>query len=64
MRAVAMTVAGLAAIAVILWLDRVTPNYYSFEIFYVIPILAVTLLSGAVAGGVTGVVAAARIGIT
>ena len=54
-----MTVAGLAAIAVILWLDRVTPNYYSFEIFYVIPILAVTLLSGAVAGGVTGVVAAA-----
>ncbi len=57
-RATAVTVAGLAAIAVILWLDRVTPNYYSFEIFYMVPILAVTLLGGSIAGGLTGVVAA------
>jgi signal transduction histidine kinase len=41
-----------------LWIDRVTPNQFSFEIFYVIPILAVTLLGGTVAGGLTGVVAA------
>jgi len=58
MRAIVVAVVGLAAIAVILWLDRVTPNYYSFEIFYIIPILAVTVLGGAVAGGVIGVVAA------
>jgi hypothetical protein len=57
-RASALTAAGLLAIAVILWLDRVTPNYYSFEIFYVIPILAVTLLAGAIAGGLTGIAAA------
>src|SRR4029079_6137886 len=56
-RALAIT-AGLLAIAVILWLDRVTPNYYSFEIFYVIPILAVTLIGGSVAAGRTGAVAA------
>jgi signal transduction histidine kinase len=56
-RALAIT-AGLLAIAVILWLDRVTPNYYSFEIFYVIPILAVTLIGGALAGSLTGVAAA------
>lgn len=58
MRASALTVTGLLAIAVILWLDRVTPNYYSFEIFYVIPILAVTLLGGSIAGALTGVAAA------
>lgn len=58
LRASALTAAGLLAIAVILWLDRVTPNYYSFEIFYVIPILAVTLLGGSIAGGLTGVIAA------
>lgn len=58
LRASALTAAALLAIAVILWLDRVTPNYYSFEIFYVIPILAVTLLGGSLAGGLTGVVAA------
>jgi signal transduction histidine kinase len=57
-RAAAVTTAGLAAIAIILWLDRVTPNSYSFEIFYVIPILAVTLLGGSTAGGLTGVIAA------
>ena len=57
-RVAGVTLAGLAAIAVILWLDRVTPNYYSFEIFYVIPILAVTLLGGSVAGGVAGFLAA------
>ncbi|HSW95733.1 MAG TPA: HAMP domain-containing sensor histidine kinase [Patescibacteria group bacterium] len=57
-RASALTAAGILAIAVILWLDRVTPNYYSFEIFYVIPILAVTLLGGSVAGGLTGSAAA------
>ena len=58
LRTSALTAAGLLAIAVILWLDRVTPNYYSFEIFYVIPILAVTLLGGSVAGGLTGGIAA------
>jgi signal transduction histidine kinase len=57
-RAAALTVAGLAVIALILWLDRVTPNYYSFEIFYLIPVLAVTLSAGRVAGGVSSVVAA------
>ena len=58
LRTSALTAAGLLAIALILWLDRVTPNYYSFEIFYVIPILAVTLLGGSVAGGLTGGIAA------
>lgn len=57
-RASGLTVLAVLAIAVILWLDRVTPNYYSFEIFYVIPIIAVTLLAGSVAGGLTGVAAA------
>ena len=41
---------GVAAIGLILWLDRVTPNEYSFEIFYVIPLLAVTLAAGRAAG--------------
>jgi len=58
LRASALTAAAVLAIAVILWLDRVTPNYYSFEIFYVIPILAVTLFGGAVAGALTGLAAA------
>lgn len=58
LRASGLTAGGLLAIAVILWLDRVTPNYYSFEIFYVIPILAVTLLGGSIVGGLTGVIAA------
>ncbi|HEX6061122.1 MAG TPA: HAMP domain-containing sensor histidine kinase [Candidatus Limnocylindria bacterium] len=58
-RAAVCTVGGVLAIGVILWLDRATPNYYSFEIFYVIPLLAVTILAGRVAGGVAGVVAAA-----
>jgi signal transduction histidine kinase len=59
LRAVLCTAAGFVAITLILWLDRVTPNLYSFEIFYVLPILAVTLLGGAIAGGLTGVLAAA-----
>jgi signal transduction histidine kinase len=57
-RAALVTAAGLAVIALLLWLDRVTPNQYSFEIFYVIPVLAVTLTAGRVAGGVCSVVAA------
>jgi len=39
-------VVGVAVIGLTLWLDRVTPNEYSFEIFYVIPLLAVTLAAG------------------
>ena len=43
-------VGGAAVIALTLWLDRVTPNEYSFEIFYVLPLLAVTLAVGRVPG--------------
>jgi signal transduction histidine kinase len=50
--------AGITAVAVNLWLDRVTPNQYSFEIFYVIPILAVTVRAGRRAGAVLALVAA------
>ena len=39
-------ITGAAVVGLTLWLDRVTPNEYSFEIFYVIPLLAVTLASG------------------
>ncbi len=39
-------VAGAAAVGLTLWLDRITPDEYSFEIFYVIPLLAVTLAVG------------------
>ncbi len=49
-RAFASVVAGALAIALIYWLDRITPNEYSFEIFYVIPVLAGTLLAGRSAG--------------
>jgi signal transduction histidine kinase len=58
LRAVAYTAGGFVAIALILWLDRVTPNQYSFEIFYLIPVLAVTLLTGPFAGGFIGMLAA------
>jgi signal transduction histidine kinase len=51
--------AGLAATVLNLWLDVVTPNQYSFEIFYLVPILAVTLGAGRNAGIVLGVAAAA-----
>lgn len=57
-RAVALVAGGLEAIALILWLDRVTPNVFSFEIFYVIPVLAVTLAAGRLAGSITGALAA------
>ncbi len=39
-------IAGAIAVGLTLWLDRVTPNEYSFEIFYVIPLLVVTLAVG------------------
>jgi signal transduction histidine kinase len=57
-RPAAWVVGGLVAIALNLWLDRVTPNQYSFEIFYVIPVLAVTLGGGRYAGAALGLVAA------
>ena len=54
-RAVSL-LSGFAAIGLILWLDRVTPNEYSFEIFYVIPVLVVTLAAGRVPGVLVGVI--------
>ena len=45
-RGAVWSLSGAALIGLILWLDRVTPNEYSFEIFYVIPVLAVTLATG------------------
>jgi signal transduction histidine kinase len=57
-RGAALVAGGLEAIALILWLDRVTPNEFSFEIFYVVPILAVTLAGGRLAGSITGGLAA------
>src|SRR5260221_10918863 len=55
-RTVVATVAALVAVALILWLDRVTPNEYSFEIFYVIPVLAITLAAGRSPGVLVAVV--------
>jgi signal transduction histidine kinase len=57
-RPAAFTAAGLVAIALNLWLDRTTPNEYSFEIFYVIPILAVTVGGGRYAGAFVALLAA------
>jgi signal transduction histidine kinase len=57
-RAAAVVAGGFEAIALILWLDRNTAKEFSFEIFYVIPILAVTLAAGRFAGAVTGATAA------
>ena len=45
-RGAVWSLGGAAVIALILWLDRITPNEYSFEIFYVIPVLAVTVATG------------------
>ena len=45
-RGAVWSLSGAALIGLILWLDRVTPNEYSFEIFYVLPVLAVTLAAG------------------
>ena len=56
LRRVTWTVGGAFAIGLILWLDRITPNEYSFEIFYVVPLLAVTLVAGRAAGVVVGLV--------
>ena len=53
---------ALASIALILWLDVITPDDYSFVVFYVIPIVATTLLSGRRAG--IAVAAFAAIGWT
>ncbi len=51
------TAGAAAAIGVILWLDRVTPNEYSFEIFYVIPVLVATLVAGRNAGIIVALIA-------
>src|SRR3989475_125879 len=56
-RQVIWTVGAAASIALILWLDRVTPNEYSFEIFYVIPILVATVAAGRNAGMLVAIVA-------
>lgn len=50
--------AGAATTILILWLDRVTPDQYSFEIFYVIPVAAVTLGGGRPAGALLACLAA------
>jgi signal transduction histidine kinase len=55
--ALAVAVA-LAFIALILWLDVITPDDYSFVVFYVIPIVAITLLSGRRAGVAVAIAAA------
>ena len=55
-RTVAWSLAGAALIALILWLDRITPNEYSFEIFYVIPVLAVAVVAGRRAGALVAAV--------
>ncbi|MDP9245337.1 MAG: HAMP domain-containing histidine kinase, partial [Chloroflexota bacterium] len=57
-RVAAWTAGGLVAVALNLWLDRTTPAHYSFEIFYVIPILAVALAAGWLAGGLVAACAA------
>jgi signal transduction histidine kinase len=57
LRQILWTVGAAASIGVILWLDRVTPNEYSFEIFYVIPVLAATLAAGRNAGMLAAVFA-------
>ena len=57
-RSLLWIVGGLAGISVNLWLDRVTPDQYSFEIFYLIPILAVTLRGGRRAGVLLAVASA------
>jgi signal transduction histidine kinase len=57
-RSAAWVAAGMVAVGLNLWLDRITPNQYSFEIFYVIPILAVTVGGGLYAGAFLGLVAA------
>lgn len=49
---------GVVVVFVNLWLDRVTPDQLSFEILYIIPILAVTVGGGRVAGGLLGALAA------
>jgi len=57
-RSVAWTAGGVVAIAVNLWVDRVAPDLFSFEIFYVIPILAVALGGGRIPGALIGAFAA------
>ena len=56
--AVAWTAAGIVAVGLNLWLDRTAPNQFSFEIFYVIPILVVTLLGGRYAGALVALLSA------
>lgn len=51
-KALSWTAAGLAAVALFFWLDRVTPNEFSFEIFYALPLLAATIATGRVPGAI------------
>ncbi|HEV2250149.1 MAG TPA: HAMP domain-containing sensor histidine kinase [Candidatus Limnocylindria bacterium] len=57
-RSVPLIAGGVLAIALILWLDRITPNQYSFEIFYILPILAVTLRGDRLTVALTATLAA------
>ncbi len=52
------TLGGVGTILGILWLDRVTSNEYSFEIFYLVPLLVATLVAGRVAGGLVAAIGA------
>jgi signal transduction histidine kinase len=45
---------GLVAIGLSFWLDRVTPDQFSFEILYVVATLAVTIRAGRNAGALVG----------
>ncbi|MDQ6859306.1 MAG: HAMP domain-containing histidine kinase [Chloroflexota bacterium] len=57
-RVAAWTAGGLVAVALNLWLDRTTPAQYSFEIFYVIPVLTVAVEAGRIAGALVAASAA------
>src|SRR5690349_234562 len=57
-RPAAWLLAGVIAVGLNLWLDRTAPNQFSFEIFYVIPILVVTLFGGRYAGAVVALLSA------
>jgi len=57
-RPAAWAVAGVIAVGLNLWLDQTAPNQSSFEIFYVIPILVVTLFGGRYAGALVALLSA------
>src|SRR2546423_11253506 len=58
LRTAAWILGGLVAVGLNLWLDRTAPDQFSFEIFYVIPILVVTLFGGRYAGALVALVSA------